>query len=146
MAWRPGGRTPYFHKRSALPLLRPGGRVLVTVAFALAGSLPLAMFWTRDLLGNLYHPVRQAWMNRNIEPRTRATVLSFQEQIASMGEIGGGPPLGWVGSRFGVRAAIVAAGLVFSPVIAVFLRAAHLRDHVAGPHAPIMESPPAELA
>lgn len=128
--------------------LLAGGRVLTTVIFALAGSLPLAlaMFWTRDLLGSLYHPVRQAWMNRNIEPRTRATVLSFQEQIASMGEIGGGPPLGWVGSRFGVRAAIVAAGLVFSPVIAVFIRASHLRDHVAGSSAAIKESSSADLA
>jgi MFS family permease len=112
--------------------LLAGGRVLSTVVFALAGSLPLAlaMFWTRDLLSSLFHPVNQAWMNRNIDPATRATVLSFQEQVASAGEIAGGPPLGWVGSRFGVQAAIVATGLVYAPVIAVFLRASHLRDHI----------------
>jgi hypothetical protein len=78
-------------------------------------------------------------MNRNIEPRTRATVLSFQEQIGSLGEIGGGPPLGWVGSRFGVRAAIVAGGLVFAPVVGVFLRASHLRDHVGESVIPMEE-------
>jgi DHA3 family tetracycline resistance protein-like MFS transporter len=116
--------------------LLAGGRVLATLVFALAGSLPLAlgMLWTRSLIGSLFHPVTQAWMNRNIEPRTRATVLSFQEQIGSVGEIGGGPPLGWVGSRFGVRTALVAGGLVFAPVISVFLRASHLRDHVGVKH------------
>lgn len=112
--------------------LLAGGRVLATLVFALAGSLPLAlgMLWTRNLIGSVFQPVAQAWMNRNIEARTRATVLSFQEQIGSVGEIGGGPPLGWFGSRFGVRAAIIAGGMVFAPVVGVFLKAARLRDHV----------------
>lgn len=127
--------------------LLAGGRVLATLVFALAGSLPLAlgMLWIRGLIGSLFHPVTQAWLNRNIEPRTRATVLSFQEQIGSVGEIGGGPPLGWVGSRFGVRAAIVVGGLVFAPVVGVFLRASHLRDHVGEDRVAIEEGSSTEL-
>ena len=64
-------------------------RILSTVLFALAGWLWLAIgaLWMRGLLGSVTHPVGAAWMNRNIEPRTRATVISFREQVASLGEI-----------------------------------------------------------
>jgi MFS family permease len=109
------------------------GRVITTVVFAFAGTLWLALgaFWVRGLMSSVAHPIGDAWMNRNIESRTRATVISFREQVASIGEIGGGPPLGWVGSSFGVRAALTASALVFAPVVALYLRASHLRDHVA---------------
>jgi DHA3 family tetracycline resistance protein-like MFS transporter len=111
------------------------GRVLATVLFVLAGSLWLAVgaFWLRGLVMTGFYPIGEAWLNRNIESRTRATVLSFTEQVASVGEIGGGPPLGWVGSRFGVVSAIVTSALIYMPAIAVFARAGHLRDHVAEP-------------
>ncbi len=108
------------------------GRVLATLLFALAGSLWLAlsMFWLRGLLGNASFPIGNAWMQRNIDSDTRATVISFREQVASFGEIGGGPPLGWIGSGFGVRAALIASALVFSPAVVIYTRASHLRDHV----------------
>lgn len=107
-------------------------RVVATLVFALAGSLwlALAMLWIRGLIGNVSGPIGVAWLNRNIEPRTRATVISFSEQVASVGEIGGGPPLGWIGSNYGVRAALVTSALLMSPVAAIYARASHLRDHV----------------
>ncbi len=119
------------------------GRVVATLVFALAGSLSLAlgMYWLRSLLSSVSRPVGIAWMNRNIDPRTRATVISFREQVASLGEIGGGPPLGWAGNRYGVRAALAATGLVFAPVVAIYLRASHLRDHVAEPEPVTIEEP-----
>lgn len=118
------------------------GRVLATIVFVLAGSLWLALgaLWVRGLVGNAARPIGQAWMNRNIEPRTRATVISFHEQVASIGEIGGGPPLGWVGNRFGVVSAIVTSALVYAPSVAVYLRAGHLRDHVPAEAVPIEEA------
>lgn len=56
-------------------------RVVATLLFALAGSLwlALAMFWVRGLIGNVSRPIGSAWLNRNIERRTRATVISFNE-------------------------------------------------------------------
>ncbi len=107
------------------------GRVAMTVLFALAGWLWLALgaLWVRNLLGSVTYPVGAAWLNRNIEPRTRATVISFREQVASLGEIGGGPPLGAIGSRFGVTAALIGTAIVFAPAAAIYQRASHLRDH-----------------
>jgi DHA3 family tetracycline resistance protein-like MFS transporter len=118
------------------------GRVATTILFALAGWLWLALgaLWIRGLLGSVTHPIGAAWMNRNIEPRTRATVISFREQVASLGEIGGGPPLGAVGSRFGVPAAMIGTAIVFAPAVATYLRASHLRDH-AGTEAPSVREP-----
>lgn len=108
------------------------GRVVATLLFALVGFLWLAlgMFWMRGLLGSISGPIGVAWMQRNIDSETRATVISFREQVASFGEIAGGPPLGWVGSGFGVRAALIVSALVFAPAVAVYMRASHLRDHV----------------
>jgi DHA3 family tetracycline resistance protein-like MFS transporter len=117
------------------------GRVATTILFALAGWLWLAIgaLWVRGLLGSVTHPVGAAWMNRNIEPRTRATVISFREQVASLGEIGGGPPLGAVGTRFGVPSALVTTALVYAPAVAAYLRASHLRDHVAAEASAVQE-------
>lgn len=85
-------------------------------------------------------------MNRNIDSRTRATVFSFREQVASVGEMGGEPPLGWLGNRFGVASAIVASAVLYVPAISVYLCASHLHDHVAGERIPTEEAPPAEVA
>lgn len=111
------------------------GRVLMTIVFVTAGTLWLALgaFWLRGVAMSAFYPVGEAWLNRNLESRTRATVLSFTEQVASVGEIGGGPPLGWVGSRFGVTSAVVTSALLYAPAIAIFGRASHLRDHVEPP-------------
>lgn len=117
------------------------GRVAATILFALAGWLWLALgaLWIRSALGSVTQPVSAAWMNRNIEPRSRATVISFREQVASLGEIGGGPPLGAVGSRFGVPSALVGTAIVFAPAVAAYLRATRLRDHVRAESSTIEE-------
>ena len=119
------------------------GRVVATGLFAFAGSLWLAIgaFWLRGLVMTAFYPTSEAWLNRNLESRTRATVLSFTEQVASVGEIGGGPPLGWVGSRFGVARAIIASALIFTPAVGVLARASQLQDHVAEPETVPVEDP-----
>ncbi len=101
-------------------------QVAMTLVFALAGWLwvALAGFWARDIAGTVGEPVTAAWMNRNLAAKTRATVLSLESQANAFGQIGGGPALGWVGSAVSVRAALLGSALVFSPVIALFARAA----------------------
>lgn len=105
-------------------------QVAMTLVFALAGSLwvALAGLWTREVAGTLSEPVTSAWMNRNMESKTRATVLSLANQANAIGQIGGGPALGWIGSAVSVRAALLGSSLVLSPVIALFARAADRRE------------------
>ena len=93
-----------------------------TIGFVLMGNLWLAfgMLWLRGVAGTLIGPVSAAWMNRNLDSSLRATVISMEGQANAIGQVVGGPPLGGVGSRFSVATAIVASGLVLSPVVALY--------------------------
>ena len=69
------------------------------VVFALSGNLWLAfaMLWLRTVLGTISGPVEAAWLNRNLESSSRATVISMVGQANAIGQVAGGPALGWVG-------------------------------------------------
>jgi MFS family permease len=101
-------------------------KVLATAGFALSPTtwIALPLLWSRGVAETIAGPVQAAWMNRHLEPRVRATVLSMEGQANAIGQIAGGPPLGFVGSRYSVRAALVASGLVFAPVIWIYGRLA----------------------
>jgi len=94
------------------------------VVFALAGSLWLAfaMLWLRGIIGTLIGPVQGAWLNRNLDSATRATVLSITGQANAIGQVAGGPVLGWVGSAVSIRAALLGSALVLSPIVALYVR------------------------
>ncbi len=62
-------------------------------------------------------PIYTAWINQSLAPETRATVLSMSSQSDALGQIVGGPPLGIVGNRYSLRAAIVVAGLLLLPAL-----------------------------
>ena len=76
-------------------------------------------------------PVLTAWINGQLAPSTRATVLSMTSQSDALGQIAGGPVLGWVGSAFSIRAAITASGLLLAPA-AIFILSALRRLRPAG--------------
>jgi DHA3 family tetracycline resistance protein-like MFS transporter len=58
-------------------------------------------------------------MAANTEPSTRATVFSLCGQADAAGQIAGGPPIGLIGERASVRAALVATGVLFAPAVAL---------------------------
>ncbi|MDQ4099130.1 MAG: MFS transporter [Chloroflexota bacterium] len=120
------------HRGTPARLLAAIGVVQVTstLVFALAGSLWLAVVatWVRGVAWTIAGPLSAAWMNRNLETRTRATVLSMQGQMNAIGQVTGGPALGWVGNRWSVQTALVGSGLVLSPIIALYARASDRRE------------------
>jgi DHA3 family tetracycline resistance protein-like MFS transporter len=70
-----------------------------------------------------------AWLSARIEPRVRATVLSMASQMDALGQVGGGPVLGLIGTLRGLRAALVVAGVALSPSLPLVLLARwHGRD------------------
>jgi len=99
-------------------------QVLTTVVFALAGNLWLAfgMLWARSALSAITGPVESAWMNRNLDSSLRATVISMNGQANAIGQVGGGPVLGWVGNTVSVRAALLCSAVVLSPIVALYQR------------------------
>jgi len=99
-------------------------QVATVVVFALSGNLWLAfaMLWARTVLGAITGPVEAAWLNRNLESSSRATVISMVGQANAIGQVGGGPALGWVGSTVSVRAALLGSALVLSPIVGLYRR------------------------
>lgn len=90
--------------------------------FGLAGSLAAAVsfYWLTSLLREMYEPLHTAWVNHQIDPATRATVLSMVEQCHSFGEIIGGPILGGVAAAVAVEAGIAGSGIALLPCVVLY--------------------------
>jgi DHA3 family tetracycline resistance protein-like MFS transporter len=86
------------------------------VGFALAGSFPLAVvcLLLRGLAGALIWPLFTAYQVQSVPAHVRATVLSMTGQGNALGQVVGGPLVGWIGTR-SLRAALVVAGLLILP-------------------------------
>ncbi|MCK4975410.1 MAG: MFS transporter [Anaerolineales bacterium] len=108
--------------------------VLSTVTAVLVGSLivlskantfvlAISVIWVIGVSRNVIGPLYTNWVNQRLESGVRATVLSMSSQVDAIGQILGGPVLGAIGLRFSVQAAIMASGLVLSPVLALYARA-----------------------
>ena len=95
------------------------------VVFGLAGSFALAFaaLLLKAVLGALGDPLYRSWLIQQTNSQTRATVLSISSQSNALGETVGGPAVGLVGTAFSLRAALVVAGLLFTPVVALYARA-----------------------
>jgi MFS transporter, DHA3 family, tetracycline resistance protein len=96
------------------------------VAFGLATSFVLASvaYLVARLVRRLKDPLYVTWLNKNVEDSSvRATVNSIASQSDAVGEVAGGPAIGVVGTLASLRAALVAAGLLLTPAIALYARA-----------------------
>jgi DHA3 family tetracycline resistance protein-like MFS transporter len=93
-----------------------------TVLFALSGAFWLALlaFWATDWVREAANPLRTAWVNRGLDPGSRATVLSLFGQADSFGQVAGGPALGVVATIRGVRAALVGVAVVLVPTLPLY--------------------------
>jgi MFS transporter, DHA3 family, tetracycline resistance protein len=100
------------------------------LGFALAGSLLLAAvaYLATSVVRDLTGPPFQTWLNGTItDSSVRATVLSFTSISGSLGEWTGGPALGAIGTRLGVRSALATGALLLAPTLVLFGRA--IRHH-----------------
>ena len=113
------------HRSVAGALLGVQAGLVVSVAvFALTRSFPLAlaMLWVIDPLRDVKAPLYTAWVNQRLEPRVRATVNSMAGQADALGQILGGPALGLLAESASVGTAILVAGLLLVPGLALFVR------------------------
>ncbi|RIK24589.1 MAG: hypothetical protein DCC55_41250, partial [Chloroflexi bacterium] len=88
----------------------------LTRSFAVAFAAELLRHTCRQLGG----PIRNAWLNQNLPSSIRATVISLNSQANAFGQMAGGPGVGWVGNRFGLRAALTVAGVLLMPTVALY--------------------------
>lgn len=108
------------------------GLIAAVVGFGLAPSFTaaIAIFWLARVLRGLHYPLMETWLNRHLPSRVRATVLSVFGQADALGEVAGGPVVGAVGLR-SLRAALVFAGLLLTPALALYSRGARLERDAA---------------
>jgi len=94
------------------------------VVFGLMTSfyLAIAAFWMVALLRQVREPVFTAWLNRGLDPSTRATVNSMAGQMDAIGQVAGGPLIGLAAVAWGVPAAIVIAAFLRAPALALYGR------------------------
>ncbi|HWI62140.1 MAG TPA: MFS transporter [Symbiobacteriaceae bacterium] len=97
-------------------------RVGLLLVFALAPAMGLAAgaILLFRLTGAVYYPMYRAWLNQQIDSRVRATVLSLVGQSDALGQSLGGPAVGWVSTRFSLRAGLTLAAAFLAPSLALF--------------------------
>ncbi len=92
------------------------------LAFALAGGVALAVtaFVVVTVARRLAAPIFQGWINRGLDPRARATVLSTVNQMDAFGQVAGGPALGHLATRYGLRVAMVTVAALLAPTVGLY--------------------------
>jgi MFS transporter, DHA3 family, tetracycline resistance protein len=97
---------------------------VVVFGFATSFVLASVAYLVARLLRRLTEPLYLTWLNKNVhDSSVRATVNSMASQSGAVGEVAGGPAIGAVGTLVSLRAALVAAGLLLAPAIALYVRA-----------------------
>jgi len=97
--------------------------IAAVAAFAAATNLAfaLAMLWLRNPMRRANEPILEAWQNRFIPSRVRATVLSINGQFDAIGQIVGGPLLGALAVASSLRVSFLAAALIMAPILLIYL-------------------------
>jgi MFS transporter, DHA3 family, tetracycline resistance protein len=94
--------------------------------FALIGNFFIAV--TAILLFKVFRavndPVYTTWLAQNMDAKVQATVISMRGQVDAFGQIVGGPPVGFIGTTFSSRTALLASGGLLSPVLLLYAYAA----------------------
>lgn len=114
------------HRKAILILIVLNATMVVGLfVFGLANTWAVAVvaYVTLNVARSSSEPVFSAWINRDIESKVRATVLSTIGQMDAIGQVVGGLPMGALATRYGLRAAMVAVGTLYAPALALYGRA-----------------------
>lgn len=105
------------------------------LGFALAGNLALAVVASIGvrMFRNINNPLQTAWINQHVPSRVRATVISISSQSDAIGQIAGGPVVGYVGVLASVRAALVLGGCILSPALLLYTQTLRRADPLTIP-------------
>ncbi|UAL47782.1 MFS transporter [Sutcliffiella horikoshii] len=98
------------------------GQVIFLVLFAVTPSFYLAIgcFWVLGIIGSITAPMYQAWLNQQLESKSRATVLSIMGQGNAVGQGLGGPFVGIIATRYYIRTALVLGAMLLLPAVVLY--------------------------
>lgn len=95
------------------------------LVFAFTGNFFLAIvaYWCAEIFRGVKAPIFTAWLMRNSQASVRATVISLDGQMDAIGQIAGGPPVGYLGTLFSLRIALAAVSAILAPVLLLYAAA-----------------------
>lgn len=85
-------------------------------------GLVLLAYVCIEALRALYVPLFLAWINHLIHSEVRATVISLTFQLDAVGQIAGGPLIGYVGLRASTRWAMSGSAFLLLPAVWLYAR------------------------
>jgi Major Facilitator Superfamily. len=91
--------------------------------FAFSDFFPGLLLWyiLIQVCRQAMEPLTDIWLNNLIkDPSLRATFFSVKGQVDSIGQIGGGPIIGFIASTWSIPAALAASALFLSPVLLLY--------------------------
>ncbi|GHO85454.1 MFS transporter [Dictyobacter formicarum] len=106
--------------------------IVSLVVFALSGNFYLALiaFWCASIGRSAANPFYMTWITQNSQPGMRATIISMFGQVDAIGQIAGGPAVGYIGTIASLRAALISTSAILTPTIVFFWRALGLSQKV----------------
>lgn len=100
-------------------------RAVSAIVFAFATTLPVALvaFWVTTAVRGFGAPLLTTWLSQQITTGARATIFSMSGQADALGQIAGGPVVGWIGTVSSLRAALLASSAALLPAAVLVIRA-----------------------
>lgn len=139
-------------------LAKPGRRrttILLGASAAstatMVGTGAIQFFWVTvpvfligAIAGGLHEPIRQAYLHASIPTSERATLVSFDSLMGSLGSVGGQTGLGYLSQERSIPAGFVVGGLTTLLTIPILgrLRALDLPADQIPPESPESKAPP----
>lgn len=123
-----------------------GGRI-VTLMMGLNGAILLALLllawagnfwvvllalWIFSTARNILGPLDSAWIVRHTSGQARATAISFASQLNAIGQVAGGPAVGWIGTVVSLPVALTASALLMSPILPLLAQGKRLEQERNG--------------
>ncbi|MGU8673345.1 tetracycline efflux MFS transporter TetA(P) [Clostridium perfringens] len=84
-------------------------------------SLMLIAYLATNTFIIINEPIFSAWLNGHIDDNSRATVLSINGQMNSLGQILGGPIIGIIATNISVSIGIACTSLLVTPVLVLYI-------------------------
>jgi MFS family permease len=121
---RPGRR------RTSILLVAGAATTSTMVATGLIRSfwITVPVFLLGAVAGGVLQPVRQTYLHRSIPSSERATLVSFDSLVGSLGSVGGQTGLGYLSQERSVPAGFVVGGLVTVLTIPIYVRLRALHE------------------
>lgn len=97
--------------------------ILSLIGFAFSSFVVglLGFYIIIQVTRKVMYPLEDIWLNKIIlESSTRATFFSVKGQVDAIGQIGGGPMIGFIATGFTIKTAIIVSAVLLTPVLYLY--------------------------